>query len=66
VIRNFEIIGEAAKNISSDIKAKYTEVPCAEMYLLRNKVPHEYFRVDCEIIGKPATCFQTILEFPKF
>ena len=43
VIRNFEIIGEAAKNLPKEIKHKYSEVPWAEMYLLRNKVSHEYF-----------------------
>ncbi len=50
VIRNFEIIGEAAKNISIEIKDQYTNVPWNEMYLLRNKVSHEYFGVDYEII----------------
>ena len=55
VIRNFEIIGEAAKNISSEIKEKHTEVPWAEMYLLRNKVSHEYFGVDYEIIWDVAS-----------
>jgi uncharacterized protein with HEPN domain len=50
VIRNFEIIGEASKNIPDLIKSKYPEVPWAEMYLLRNKVTHEYFGIDYEII----------------
>ena len=50
VIRNFEIIGEAAKNIPEEIKSKYPDVPWDEMYLLRNKVTHEYFGVDYEII----------------
>jgi len=50
VIRNFEVIGEAAKNLPKDIKEKYPEVPWAEMYLLRNKVSHEYFGIDYEII----------------
>jgi len=36
VIRNFEIIGEAAKNIPKEIKEKYSNVPWNEMYLLRN------------------------------
>ena len=45
VIRNFEIIGEAAKNIPVEIKDKYPEVPWEEMYLLRNKVSHEYFGI---------------------
>ena len=33
VIRNFEIIGEAAKNVSTDIKEQYINVPWNEMYL---------------------------------
>ena len=55
VIRNFEIIGEAAKNLSSEIKEKHAEVPWAEMYLLRNKVSHEYFGIDYEIIWDVAS-----------
>lgn len=50
VIRNFEIIGEAAKNLPKEFKEKYPEVPWEEMYLLRNKVSHEYFGIDYEII----------------
>jgi len=55
VIRNFEIIGEASKNLPAEIKSKYPEVPWAEMYLLRNKISHEYFGVDYEIIWDVAT-----------
>lgn len=54
VIRNFEIIGEAAKNLPDEIKEKYTEVPWMEMYLLRNKISHEYFGIDYEIIWDVA------------
>jgi uncharacterized protein with HEPN domain len=54
VIRNFEIIGEAAKNLPKDFKEKYPEVPWEEMYLLRNKVSHEYFGIDYEIIWDVA------------
>lgn len=50
VIRNFEIIGEASKNVPQEIKANYNEVPWDEMYLLRNKVSHDYFGIDYEII----------------
>jgi uncharacterized protein with HEPN domain len=38
VIRNFEIVGEASKNLPDIIKEKYPEVPWSEMYSLRNKV----------------------------
>jgi uncharacterized protein with HEPN domain len=50
VVRNFEIIGEASKNMPEEIKEQHPEVPWAEMYLLRNKVSHEYFGIDYEII----------------
>ena len=50
VIRNFEIIGEASRNLPVEIKEKYPHVPWSEMYLLRNKVSHQYFGIDYEII----------------
>jgi uncharacterized protein with HEPN domain len=50
VIRNFEIIGEAAKNLPGHIKDDNPDLPWDEMYLLRNKVSHEYFGIDYEII----------------
>ncbi|MFC2106852.1 DUF86 domain-containing protein [Bacteroidota bacterium] len=40
VIRNFEIIGEASKNLPEEIKNKYPEIPWSEMYLMRNKISH--------------------------
>jgi uncharacterized protein with HEPN domain len=54
VIRNFEIIGEASKKLPQDIKVKHPDIPWDEMYLLRNKVSHEYFGVDYEIIWDVA------------
>ncbi len=55
VIRNFEVIGEASKSLDEKIKEKYPDVPWKEMYYLRNKVSHEYFGVDYEIIWDVAT-----------
>lgn len=55
VIRNFEIIGEAANKVPQHIKDKYLDVPWSEMYLLRNKVSHEYFGIDYEIIWDVIT-----------
>ena len=54
VIRNFEIIGEASRKVPVFIKEIYPEVPWTEMYLLRNKVSHEYFGIDYEIIWDVA------------
>ncbi len=50
VIRNFEIIGEAAKNIPIEIQSKYPEIPWKKMYSLRNLISHEYFWIDYEMI----------------
>jgi uncharacterized protein with HEPN domain len=50
VIRNFEVIGEAAKKLPDSLKEQNPDVPWDEMYLLRNRVSHEYFGIDYEII----------------
>ena len=55
VIRNFEIIGEASKRLSDEIKIKNPEIPWNEKYYLRNRVTHEYFGVDYEIIWDITT-----------
>ncbi len=55
VVRNLEVIGEASKNLPASLKDKYPDVPWNEMYLLRNKVSHEYFGVDQEIIWDIAS-----------
>jgi len=50
VIRNFEIIGEASRKLPDHIKENNPDLPWDEMYLLRNRVSHEYFGIDYEII----------------
>ena len=55
VVRNFEIIGEATKNLPKDLKEKYPNVPWEEMYRLRNRISHEYFGIDYEIIWDITT-----------
>jgi uncharacterized protein with HEPN domain len=50
IIRNFEIIGEASKNVPAGIKNKYPEIPWKKMYGLRNLIAHEYFGIDYEMI----------------
>jgi uncharacterized protein with HEPN domain len=55
VVRNFEIIGEAAKNIPDQLKEEYQEIPWNKMYGLRNLILHEYFGVDYEMIWEIIT-----------
>jgi len=52
VIRNIEIIGEAAKNISNDLKATYIEIPWKAMAGMRDKLIHDYMGVDSDVLWK--------------
>jgi uncharacterized protein with HEPN domain len=50
VLRALEVIGEAAKNVPSDIRRKNPEIPWREMAGMRDKVIHLYFGVDPEAV----------------
>ena len=55
VLRNIEIIGEAANQLSENIYEKYDESPWSRMVGLRNIVTHKYFGVDLNIIWEIIT-----------
>ncbi|GAB6102194.1 DUF86 domain-containing protein [Thermococcus atlanticus] len=50
VLRNLEIIGEAAKHIPESIRMQHPEIPWKRVIGLRNVVIHHYFGVDLSII----------------
>jgi uncharacterized protein with HEPN domain len=50
VVRNLEIIGEAAKNIPTEIKIKYKNIEWKKIMGLRDILIHEYFGVDLVIL----------------
>jgi uncharacterized protein with HEPN domain len=50
VVLNLEVIGEAARQIPSEVRERYPEVPWRRVIGLRNVVVHEYFAVDVEIV----------------
>jgi len=50
VIRNLEIIGEATKNISGDLRDFYKEVPWKSMAGIRDRLIHDYFGVNLDIV----------------
>lgn len=53
VIRNFEVIGEASRNIDKhfpEFRAKHAEVPWISAYEMRNALSHGYFKIDLEIV----------------
>jgi len=52
VIRNFIVIGEAARHIPDDISAKYPNIPWRVMGDMRNFAVHEYWGVELRTIWK--------------
>ncbi len=50
IVRCLEIIGEAAKKIPKDIRSDYPEIPWKSMAGMRDKLIHEYFGIDHEIL----------------
>ena len=54
VVRNLEVIGEATKNISEFLKSQHSEIAWRGMAGLRDRLIHNYFGVDVEIVWKIA------------
>ena len=50
IVRSLEIIGEASKRIHPDVKSRYPFVDWFKMTGLRNRLAHEYFGIDYEIV----------------
>lgn len=70
VVRSLEVIGEAVKKVPEDVKNQHSEIPWRNMSGMRDKLIHEYFGVDEEIVWKVAleelpplkSLFQKLLE----
>ena len=61
-IRQLEIIGEAVKNISKDLREKYNIIPWQDIAGMRDKLIHHYFGVD---IGLVWVTIQNDIPFVK-
>ena len=48
--RSLEIIGEASKKIPKSFKDKHTDIPWRQISGMRDKLIHDYFGVDLEIV----------------
>ncbi|MEL6536090.1 MAG: HepT-like ribonuclease domain-containing protein [Bacteroidota bacterium] len=52
VVRNIQILGEAANQVPSELREQYPEIEWTKIIRSRNILVHEYFQVDLEIIWK--------------
>ena len=52
VVRALEIIGEASKKVSDELKEQYSSLPWREMAGMRDKLVHDHFEVNVEVVWK--------------
>lgn len=50
VIRNIEIVGEAAKGVSEELRVKAPHIPWKSMAGMRDRLIHHYFGVNLDIV----------------
>lgn len=50
VVRNFEIIGEAANRIDPQFRNQYPDIEWKRIRGFRNRIVHDYFGIDYEIV----------------
>jgi len=50
VVRNLEIVGEAARRLPEQYKDNHPEIPWWRMAGMRNRIVHDYFGVDLSIV----------------
>ncbi len=55
VIRALEIIGEASKKIPQEVKDNYSWIPWRFMSGMRDKLIHDYFGIDIQVVWNTAT-----------
>ncbi len=55
VVRELEIVGEAAKNLSQDFKERYNDIPWRKIMGMRNRLIHEYFGVSLKAVWQTVS-----------
>lgn len=55
VMRNIQVLGEAARHVPDEVRARFPEVPWQDISDMRNVLVHEYFGVDLDILWQTVT-----------
>ncbi len=55
LVRNIEVIGEAVKNLSDELKDANPEIAWSQIARMRDKIAHHYFRINLDVVWKTAT-----------
>jgi uncharacterized protein with HEPN domain len=54
IIKLLEIIGEACANLEADFHKNHPEIPWPKIISMRNRLTHEYWDIDTDIVWKTA------------
>jgi uncharacterized protein with HEPN domain len=63
LVKELEIIGEAANNLSQDCQDRYPQVPWRAIVGMRNRLIHAYFGIDYDVVWQ--TVFESLLNRVK-
>lgn len=55
LVRNIEVVGEAVKNLSQELKDAFPKIAWSQITRMRDKVAHHYFRINLDVVWKTAT-----------
>lgn len=55
LVKDIEIIGEAASKVSQETKTNYPAIPWLDIINMRNRLIHAYFEIDLEIVWDTVT-----------
>ncbi len=64
VVRELEIIGEAARNLSAAFVEEHAEIPWRRMMAMRNILIHQYFGVNLKVVWD--TCHSNLPQLKSF
>lgn len=55
LVKDIEIIGEAATKVSDDCRSEHPEIPWKNIVTMRNRLIHGYFDINLDIVWKTVT-----------